>query len=75
MYFELMRIITAWQRISPVVTVKGCRSAVCHVQWMGLVMICCGVTEKRVGMLGVSVRKMKALTVRMETLTLSGKGR
>ena len=38
-------------------------------------MICCGVTEKRVGMLGVSVRKMKALTVRMETLTLSGKGR
>jgi hypothetical protein len=26
-------------------------------------------------MLGVSVRKMKALTVKMETVTLSGKGR
>ena len=27
------------------------------------------------GMLGVSVREMKALTVKMETVTLSGKGR
>jgi hypothetical protein len=29
----------------------------------------------RVGMLGVSVRKMKAPTVRIETVTLIGKGR
>jgi hypothetical protein len=30
---------------------------------------------KRMGMLGVSVRKMKALTVKMKTVTLIGKGR
>jgi hypothetical protein len=29
----------------------------------------------RMGMLGVSVRKMKALTVKIETVTLIGKGR
>jgi hypothetical protein len=30
---------------------------------------------KRMGMLGVSVRKMKALIVKMKTLKLIGKGR
>jgi hypothetical protein len=30
---------------------------------------------KRMGMLGVSVRKRKALTVKMETVALIGKGR
>jgi len=25
--------------------------------WLGLMMICCGMTVKRMGMLGVSVRK------------------
>jgi hypothetical protein len=38
----------------------------------------CGVAVKCVGMLGmlgVSVRKMKAMTVKMETVTLIGKGR
>jgi hypothetical protein len=39
------------------------------------IMIRCGMTVKRMGMLGVSVRKMKALTVEMETVTLIGKGR
>jgi hypothetical protein len=39
---------------------------------MGLMMICCGMALKRMGVLGVSVRKMKALTVKMETVTLSG---
>jgi hypothetical protein len=29
---------------------------------MRLMMICCGMAVKRMGMLGVSVRKMKALT-------------
>jgi hypothetical protein len=42
---------------------------------MGLMMICCGMAVKRMGMLGVSVRKMKALTVEVETVTLIGKGR
>ena len=37
-------------------------------------MICCGMLVQR-GMLGVSVRKMKALTGKMETVTLIGKGR
>ena len=35
-------------------------------------MICCGMAVKIVGMLKVSVRKMKALNVAM---TLNGKGR
>jgi len=30
--------------------------------------------EKRKGILGASVRRMKALTVQMETVTLIGKG-
>ena len=38
-------------------------------------MICCRMSLKRMGMLGVSVRKMKALTVKMETMTLIGQGR
>ena len=38
-------------------------------------VICYGMAVKRVGMLGVSVRKMKALTVKMETVTMIGKGR
>jgi len=38
-------------------------------------MICCGIAVKRIGMLGVSVWKMKALTVKMETVTLIGEGR
>jgi hypothetical protein len=32
-------------------------------------------TVKRLGMLGVSVRKMKALTVKMEAVTLIGSGK
>jgi hypothetical protein len=32
------------------------------MQWMGLMMICCGMAVKRMRMLGVSVRKIKALT-------------
>jgi len=41
---------------------------------MGLKMICCGVTVKRVGMVGEIVRKMKDLTVKMETVALIGEG-
>ena len=36
-------------------------------------MICCGMAVKRMGLLGVSVRKMNALTVKME-MTLNCKG-
>ena len=59
----------AWQHISPDVTLKV------PVQWMGLMMIWSGMTVKRMGMFVVSVRKMKALTVQMETVLLNGKGR
>ena len=45
------------------------------MQGMELMMICRGMTMKRREMLGVSVRKMKALNVKMETVQLSGKGR
>jgi len=38
-------------------------------------MICCAMAKKKMGMLGVSARKMKALTVKMETVTLVLKGR
>jgi hypothetical protein len=36
--------------------------------------ICCGMPVKNMGML-VTVRKIKALTVKMKTVTLTGKGR
>jgi hypothetical protein len=40
-----------------------------------MMMVCCGMTVKRLGMLGVSARKMKALTAKVETVTMSGKVR
>jgi len=36
----------------------------------GIIDNSCGMTIKRMGMLGVSVREMKALTLKMETVTL-----
>jgi hypothetical protein len=45
------------------------------MQWMRLMIISCGMALKRIGMCRVSVRKMKALTIRMKTLTLVGTGR
>ena len=45
------------------------------MQRMRQMMICCGMAVKRMGMLEVSVRKTKELTVKMETVTLIGKGR
>jgi hypothetical protein len=63
----------AWQCISTEVIVKGFKMCVYTMQWMRLMMICCGMAAKRMGMLGVSVRKMKALAVKMETVTLIGR--
>ena len=53
---------------------RALSSAIHPMQWMGLMMICCGMALKSMGMLGVSVSKMKALTVKVETVTLTGKG-
>jgi len=47
-------------------------SAVYPMQWMELIMMCCRMTVNRKGELGVCVRKMKALTMKMEKLTLNG---
>jgi len=44
------------------------------MQWMRLMVICCGRAVKRMGILGVSVRKMKAPTLKMEMATLMGTG-
>jgi hypothetical protein len=44
------------------------------MEWTGLI-ICCGMTVKRMGMLAMSLKKMKALTLTMERVTLIGEGR
>jgi hypothetical protein len=49
-------------------------SAVYPLQQMKL-MIGCGMAVKRMGMSEVSASKMKALTVKMKTVTMSSKGR
>jgi hypothetical protein len=36
---------------------------------------CCGMTVMKVWMLGVSVQKMKVLTLKIDTVTMIGKGR
>jgi len=62
--------------MSPEAIVKGLKKCcISNVMGMGLMMICCGMAVKRMGMLGVSVRRMKAMTVKMDTVTLIGKGR
>ena len=70
-----MRIITAWQRISPEVTVRAFKKFCIASVVDGTVMICFGMIVKRTGMFVVSVRKMKAQTVKMGTVTLIGKDR
>ena len=60
----------SWQHISPAVIL---RSAFYPVQWMRLMI--CEMAVKRMGMLGVSVRKIEALTVKMETVTWIGDSR
>jgi len=38
-------------------------------------MVCCRMTLNRMGLVAVSVRKVKAVTVKMEAVTLFGKDR
>ena len=49
------------QLITPEMIVEGFKSAVYPMEWMGLMMIHCGMAVKKMGMLRASVRKMKAL--------------
>jgi hypothetical protein len=65
-----MWVKMAQQHISPEVTVKGFKKC-CISSAVRLMMIYCGMTV----MLGVSVRKMKALTMKMERIKLNGKSR
>jgi len=69
-----MWIITTRQCISPEVTVKGFKKC-CISSALGEAddMLCMKV--KRMGMLGVSVRYMKAQNVKMEAETLIGESR
>jgi hypothetical protein len=47
------------------------RSTVYQMQWMGL-MVCCGMAVRRMGLFGVSVRNMKVMNMKMETVTVIG---
>ena len=68
-----MWITRAWQSISPKVTVKGLKKC-CISNEMGGNDECRRMIVTRMEML-VSVRNIKALNVKMETVTLIGKGR
>ena len=70
-----MWIITAWQQISPEVTVKSVMKCCISNAMDGTNDYCCGMAVRKIGMLGVSSLKMKALTLKMERVTLNGKGR
>jgi hypothetical protein len=52
-----MQIITAWQHISPEVTVKGFKKWCVASTVVGTEDDYCGMTVKRMGMLGVSVSR------------------
>jgi len=49
-------------------------SAEYPVQWMRMMMVCCEMAVRRMALLRLSVRKMKAPTVKMENVTLIDKG-
>jgi len=70
-----MWITMALQWISTEVTVKGFKKCCISNAVDETDDECCGMAEKRMGMLGVWARKVKALTVKMEAMTLIGKGR
>ena len=67
--------ITAWQRISAEAAVKGFKKCCISSALGASDDDCCGMTVKRIRMLAVSVRKLKALTVKMEIVTLIGSSR
>ena len=66
-----MWIITAWQHISPEVTVKGFKCCISSaVDETDDDMLWCGSEED--GNVSLNVRKMKTLTVKVVTVTLIG---
>jgi len=75
MYYLVKCIVTTQLIYHQKIWGKVLQSAVYPVQWMRLMLICCGMAVMRVGILGVSARKVRTLTVKMETVTLIGTGR
>jgi len=68
-------LVGVGHNISPEVIVKSVKMCCMSNALFGTNDDSCGMEVKRMGMLEVTVRKMKALTVKMETVTLIGKGR
>jgi len=66
---------TAWQCISPKVIVKGVKKCLISIAVVGTNGGSCRMAVKGMGLLGVSVKMIKTLTVKMETVTVIGKGR
>jgi hypothetical protein len=67
-------IITAWQCISSEVNVNGFKKCCISIA-LDRTDDSCAMAVKRMGMLEFSMRKMMALTVKMERVTLIGKDR
>ena len=70
-----MWINTAWQHTSPEVRLKGFKKCCVPNGMDGTDDDICGMGVNRMGMLRVNVRKMRTLTVKMETVTPIGRGR
>jgi hypothetical protein len=68
-----MWIIKAWQQISPELILKGFKKCCISNTVDGTNVDMLWNDRKRTGMLGASVRKMKALPVKMDPVTLVGK--
>jgi hypothetical protein len=64
-----------WQHISQDVIVKCFKKCCISIGMEGTDDMLWNGSVERVGMVGVSARKMKAPTVKMDTVTLIGKGR
>jgi hypothetical protein len=70
-----MWIITAWQHFSPEVFIKGAKKCCISSVIDGTNDDSCRTAVKRMGMPGVCVKKMKAINVKIDTVTLIGKDR
>jgi hypothetical protein len=75
MQFWSKLIVTAEPHISPEVIVKCFKKCCISNAVDANEDMTCGNIGKRMGMFGVRVSKTKALTVKMETVTLIGIGR
>jgi hypothetical protein len=67
-----MWIIITRPHISPEVFVKSIKKC-CISNVMDGTNDSCGMAVKRMGILGVNVKMMKAITMKMDTVTLIGK--